>query len=123
MKVSLQEALARVPGAKGERFATVFERGSVSVEVYAPRGTDPQSPHTRDELYIVAQGQGRRGSIARGRDRSDRFGAGDFLFVPAGVVHRFVDFTGDLAVWVVFYGPQGGEHPGVFQVLGREVQQ
>jgi len=119
MKVSLLEALARVPGAKGERFATVFERGSVSVEVYAPRGTDPQSPHPRDELYIVAQGQG---TFMCG-DRIDRFGPGDFLFVPAGVVHRFVDFTDDLAVWVVFYGPQGGEHPGVFQVLGREEQQ
>lgn len=39
MKVSLQEALTRVPGAKGEHFAVMFERGSVSVEVYAQRGT------------------------------------------------------------------------------------
>ena len=31
------------------------------------------------------------------------------LFVPAGVEHRFEDFTDDLAVWVVFYGPEGGE--------------
>ena len=54
MKVGLQEALARVPGPKGERFAVAFERGSITVEVYAPRGTDPQSPHKRDELYIVA---------------------------------------------------------------------
>jgi mannose-6-phosphate isomerase-like protein (cupin superfamily) len=116
MKVSLQEALARVPGAKGERFAVVFERGSVSVEVYAPRGTDPQSPHKRDELYIVAAGQG---TFVCG-ERSDRFGPGDFLFVPAGVVHRFVDFTDDLVVWVVFYVSEGRDLPGVNQVLGRE---
>jgi hypothetical protein len=31
--------------------------------------------------------------------------------VPAGVVHRFEDFSDDLAVWVVFYGPEGGEIP------------
>jgi mannose-6-phosphate isomerase-like protein (cupin superfamily) len=37
------------------------------------------------------------------------FGPGDLLFVPAGVVHRFEDFTDDLAVWVIFYGPEGGE--------------
>ena len=36
---------------------------------------------------------------------------GDFLFVPAGVEHRFEGFTDDLAVWVVFYGPDGGERP------------
>lgn len=36
---------------------------------------------------------------------------GDFLFVPAGVEHRFEEFTDDLAVWVVFYGPDGGERP------------
>jgi hypothetical protein len=31
------------------------------------------------------------------------------LFVPAGAEHRFEDFTDDLTVWVVFYGPEGGE--------------
>jgi hypothetical protein len=24
-------------------------------------------------------------------------------------VHKFVDFTSDFAVWVIFYGPEGGE--------------
>ena len=119
MRLSLQDALARLPGAKGERFATVFERGSVSVEVYAPRGTDPQSPHSRDELYIVAQG---RGTFVCG-DRTDKFGPGDFLFVSAKVEHRFVDFTDDLVVWVVFYGPEGGERPGIHRVLGQEASE
>lgn len=32
-----------------------------------------------------------------------------FIFVAAGQVHRFEDFSEDLAVWVFFYGPQGGE--------------
>ncbi|CAN5750314.1 hypothetical protein BH24GEM1_BH24GEM1_26510 [soil metagenome] len=34
------------------------------------------------------------------------------LFVPAGVAHRFEDFTDDLAVWVLFYGPDGWEAAG-----------
>jgi mannose-6-phosphate isomerase-like protein (cupin superfamily) len=38
-----------------------------------------------------------------------RFSPGDLLFVWAGVEHRFEEFTDDLAVWVVFYGPEGGE--------------
>jgi hypothetical protein len=29
--------------------------------------------------------------------------------VAAGIEHRFEDFSEDLAVWVVFYGPTGGE--------------
>ena len=37
------------------------------------------------------------------------FKAGDALFVPAFVAHRFEDFSDDFAAWVVFYGPKGGE--------------
>ena len=37
------------------------------------------------------------------------FGPGDVLFVPAGTVHRFEDFSADFATWIVFYGPEGGE--------------
>jgi GNAT superfamily N-acetyltransferase len=33
--------------------------------------------------------------------------AGSFLFVAAGQVHRFEDFSQDFAVWVAFYGPKG----------------
>jgi mannose-6-phosphate isomerase-like protein (cupin superfamily) len=39
------------------------------------------------------------------------FGPGDFLFAPAGSVHRFEYFSRDLTVWVIFYGPDGGEIP------------
>ncbi|HJP92432.1 MAG TPA: hypothetical protein VJ875_10780 [Pyrinomonadaceae bacterium] len=42
MKATIIEALERLPGPQGERFATVFQHGSLLVEIYAPRGTDPQ---------------------------------------------------------------------------------
>ena len=32
-----------------------------------------------------------------------------FLFVPAGVEHRFEKFTEDFKTWVIFYGAIGGE--------------
>jgi mannose-6-phosphate isomerase-like protein (cupin superfamily) len=104
-KVTVEEAMARVPTPDGKRFATVLEHGSLQVEIYAPRGTDPQQPHTRDEAYIVVQGSG---EFINGESQQ-AFTPGDFLFVPAGVEHRFVDFTDDLIVWVIFYGPEGGE--------------
>ncbi|MEM8483901.1 MAG: cupin domain-containing protein [Bacteroidota bacterium] len=102
---TLAEALARVPDAAGNRFAPVLSHGSMEVEIYAPLGTDPQQPHTRDELYFVVTGSG---MFVNG-DKRHAFGPGDVLFVPAGVIHRFEAFTDDLVVWVVFYGPEGGE--------------
>ena len=38
------------------------------------------------------------------------FKANDVLFVPAGVEHRFENFTADFATWVIFYGQKGGEN-------------
>lgn len=105
--ISVAEALARLPGPQGERFVTVFEHGTLEVELYAPRGHDPQSPHRRDEVYIVVAGEG---TFFHDGARSP-FGPGDFLFVPAGIEHRFEEFTDDLVVWVLFYGPDGGEQP------------
>lgn len=108
-KVMVKESLARLPGPNGEQFAAMLEHGSLTVEIYAPRGSDPQSPHTRDEVYVVVQGSG---EFINGASR-EPFGSGDLLFVPAGVEHRFINFTEDFVVWVIFYGPEGGEghHP------------
>lgn len=105
MILPYRQAIKRLPGPKGERFAELFKHGTLSVEIYAPRGTDPQQPHTRDEAYIVVHGSG---EFVSGDGRS-RFGPGDFLFAPAGMVHRFENFTDDLSVWVIFWGPEGGE--------------
>jgi mannose-6-phosphate isomerase-like protein (cupin superfamily) len=99
------DALSRLPGPAGERFVELFRHGALVVEIYAPRGADLQIPHTRDEVYVVAAGTG---TFFDGEDRRP-FVPGDLLFVPAGVPHRFEDFTDDFAVWVVFYGPEGGE--------------
>ena len=93
------------PLAVGNLAALTLKHGTLLVEYYAPRGVDPQKPHTRDELYVVVAGTG---WFVNGDERQ-RFGVGDVLFVPAGVVHRFEEFSDDFAVWVVFYGPEGGE--------------
>jgi mannose-6-phosphate isomerase-like protein (cupin superfamily) len=104
-RATIVEAMELLPGPGGARFAEVLAHGSMEVEIYAPRGKDPQTPHTRDEIYVVVSGSG---EFVNGPGRNP-FGPGDVLFVPAGVEHRFEDFTDDLVVWVVFYGPEGGE--------------
>ena len=107
-KSTVTEALLGLPGPEGQRFATVFQHGTLLVEIYAPRGTDPQKPHTRDEVYVVATGSG---EYVCGESRQS-FGPNDLLFAAAGVEHRFENFTDDLVVWVLFYGPEGGESNG-----------
>jgi mannose-6-phosphate isomerase-like protein (cupin superfamily) len=98
----------KLPTPEGKPFVVAYEHGTLSVEMFAPRGRDSQTPHLRDEVYVVVRGEG---YFANGPDRH-RFGPGDLLFVPAGVEHRFEEFTDDLAVWVIFYGPDGGEQEG-----------
>ena len=107
-RLTLTDALARLPGPQGERYVELFQHGTLSVELYAPRGRDPQDPHTRDEVYVVVTG---RGQFRNGAERHP-FGPGDVLFVPAQVEHRFEEFSDDFAAWVFFYGPEGGEVPG-----------
>ena len=48
------------------------------------------------------------GTYVVGNERMT-FGPGDFLFAPAGVVHRFEYSSRDLTAWVIFYGPEGGD--------------
>ena len=100
-----REALARLPTPDGKRFTLVFEHGTLALELYAPRGHDPQKPHARDELYLVVAGRGT--FVCEGERKA--FETGDALFAPAGAAHRFEDFSDDLAVWVMFYGAEGGE--------------
>lgn len=104
-RISVADALSRLPGPNGEPFVVVLRHGTLVIEIFAPRGVDTQQPHTRDEAYVVLRG---RGEFVNG-DARQQIEPGDFLFVPAGVPHRFENFTDDLAVWVIFYGPEGGE--------------
>ncbi len=103
--LTLAQGLAAMPGPDRDHYAILLEHGTLEVGLYAPRGQDPQTPHTRDELYVVMRGSGR---FLNGDQRIE-FGPGDVLFVPAGREHRFEQFSDDLALWVVFYGPEGGE--------------
>ena len=103
--LTVKEAASSLPTPQGKRFATIFEHGSLLVEIYAPRGNDPQQPHTRDEIYFVASGTG---EYVCGESRT-MIGPSDLLFAAAGETHRFENFSADLVVWVLFYGPEGGE--------------
>jgi mannose-6-phosphate isomerase-like protein (cupin superfamily) len=102
---TLAEALNSIPAGLEVPYARVFAHGSMSLEIYAPRERDKQRPHEQDEVYVVMRGNG---TFANGARRHP-FGPGDALFVPAGAEHRFENFSDDIALWVTFWGPKGGE--------------
>ena len=102
VRISPDRFLSQIPGPRGERSALVFEEGTATVKLYAPRGIDPQQPHTRDEIYVVIRGSG---TFVHAGKR-DPFGPEDLLFAPAGLPHRFEDFTDDLLVWVIYVGAE-----------------
>jgi mannose-6-phosphate isomerase-like protein (cupin superfamily) len=105
VRATIEEARA-APIPAGSRSSLLMEHGSMKLRYYAPPGgTDPQTPHDQDELYVIASG---RGTFFVGGQRVP-FGPGDVLFVAARVEHRFESFSDDFASWVVFYGPPGGE--------------
>ncbi|KAG1654415.1 hypothetical protein GQR58_025050 [Nymphon striatum] len=104
MKIDSQEALDKLADLQFP-FVNLFNHGSLSVEVYKPNKVDLQQPHTKDEVYIIISGSGE--FLNDGKRTT--FKVGDFLFVPAGIEHRFENFTEDFSTWVLFYGPEGGE--------------
>ena len=96
------------PPPPGNLAVPIFRHGSLEAELYTPVGTDSQKPHKRDEVYVVARGSG---LFFDGTQRRD-VQPGSFIFVAAGQEHRFESFSPDFAVWVFFYGPEGGEGAG-----------
>ncbi|MEQ8524695.1 cupin domain-containing protein [Gracilimonas sp.] len=103
--ISFNDASKLGPVQDGDLAISVFSHGTMEAEFYAPDKIDSQSPHSKDEIYFVARG---KGEFFNGKERI-KISPGSLIFVPAGTVHRFENFSKDLAVWVIFYGPDGGE--------------
>jgi mannose-6-phosphate isomerase-like protein (cupin superfamily) len=104
MQKTTKEALALL-SQSGQLFLEIFKHGSLSIEIYKPEINDNQQPHERDEVYIIISGSGDffcDGKITQ-------FQPGEIIFVPAGTVHRFENFSPYFSTWVIFYGPVGGE--------------
>lgn len=111
MKFSYQDLLKQLPKPTNEKWREgvwdieAYKHGTMLLEVFAPHKHDYQTPHTQDELYFVMEGSG---DFIVGEERI-AFQRGDALFVPAGKLHHFENFTEDFVTWVVFWGIEGGE--------------
>ena len=112
-----------MPVEPGHLSAMVLQHGSMQLRWYAPTHSDPQTPHDRDELYVVVAGSAvfmraeratplgeEEATVMHGCERVS-VEPGDALFVPAGTEHRFEAMSHDFGAWMIFYGPEGGELP------------
>ncbi len=108
---TLADALANLPLPATPKWkhgvfdVEVMRHGTMTTILYAPKIEDFQSTHNQDELYFVVSGTS---EFLRDGVRS-AVQAGDALFVPANMSHRFEAFSEDFVTWAVFWGPDGGE--------------
>jgi mannose-6-phosphate isomerase-like protein (cupin superfamily) len=73
---------------------------SMGLYILPTGGTDPQSPHTEDEVYYVVSGQAK---ILVADENLD-VQAGSIIYVEKNVAHRFHSIEEELTV-LVFFAP------------------
>jgi len=73
---------------------------SMGLYVLPAGGTDPQSPHTEDEVYYVVSGKGKILVADQNRDVQ----AGSIVYVAKNVEHHFHSIEEELTV-LVFFAP------------------
>ena len=73
---------------------------SMGLYVLPTGGTDPQSPHTEDEVYYVVSGRAQ----IKVADENRAVQAGSIVYVAKNVEHRFHSIEEELTV-IVFFAP------------------
>jgi len=102
----LAEALRPLPlpptgkWPEGEPYQCLVNEPGAQILVFAPRGTDHQTPHTRDEAYVGVSGR----AVLEIEGERHQFAAGDMAWIPRNTDHRFVDISDDFVTWVIFFG-------------------
>ncbi len=104
-RFTADEALAAARTASDGIYGVVLNRRTLEIGYYAPVGSDKQTPHAQDEIYILHSGRAHFDLDGE----TQPCAAGDVIFVPAGVPHRFRDFSEGFGAWVVFFGPDGDD--------------
>jgi mannose-6-phosphate isomerase-like protein (cupin superfamily) len=88
--------------ASGKRYLEFMRVPDLSMGLYVlpAGGTDPQSPHTEDEVYYVASGRAQ----IKVADEDRAVQAGSIVYVAKNVEHRFHSIEEELTV-LVFFAP------------------
>ena len=101
-RFTVQETLKEITEDNKERYTAILENENIEIGLYAPVKDDLQSPHKKDEIYIVVKGEG----IFFNDGKRVVFGPGDLFLVSAGTEHRFEKFSEDLVAWYIIHGTE-----------------
>ena len=96
MRVAFVDALRKLE-TSGEAAVTVWEQDTMRVVLLTPGEVDTHETSLQDKVYIVMSGC----AEVLYTDRVMDIDSGDFLFVPAGEWHKFINPTPDFMLWVV----------------------
>jgi|SRR5688500_17972867 mannose-6-phosphate isomerase-like protein (cupin superfamily) len=88
--------------SKGKAYLEFLKVPDLSMGLYVlpAGGTDPQSPHTEDEVYYVVSGKAK----IKVADEDRAIGAGSIVYVAKNVEHRFHSIEEELTI-LVFFAP------------------
>lgn len=73
---------------------------SMGLYVLPAGGTDPQSPHTEDEVYYIVSGRAK----IKVADEDRNVQAGSVVYVAKNVEHKFHSIEEELTI-IVFFAP------------------
>lgn len=105
MKFSAEEILRELPLPANEKwkdgvwFKEIFKQGAFELEFFAPRRGDYQTPHEKDEFYLIISGNA---DLIK-QYETVNCKTGDAVFVAAGEAHHFENISDDFATWVIFF--------------------
>ena len=105
MKLSPDELFAklRLPADEkwkdGVPFIPSFVKSDFVLEFFAPRGTDHQTAHDKDEFYIVASGT----ADLLKETETISCKTGDAVFVAMGEKHHLENISAGFATWVMLF--------------------
>src|SRR5947208_3050949 len=80
---------------------------SMGLYVLPAGGTDPQSPHTEDEVYYVVSGRAQILVAEENRNVE----SGSIIYVEKNVAHRFHSIEEELTVLVFFAPAENSNRP------------
>jgi mannose-6-phosphate isomerase-like protein (cupin superfamily) len=88
--------------SRGELYLEFLKVPDLSMGLYVlpADGTDPQSPHTEDEVYYVVSGKAKVKVADEDRDVK----TGSIVYVPKNVEHKFHSVEEELTI-LVFFAP------------------
>jgi mannose-6-phosphate isomerase-like protein (cupin superfamily) len=102
--ITTSEAMEKLK-RDGKDLVQLSKYGNLIFDIYKPRNSDKQTPHDRDEIYMVISGKG----ILNCNNKRTNYNQGDIVLVPAGMEHRWEGFSNDFCAWALLTTPNQQE--------------